>query len=163
MRYALQAYPAGGRLLWTTPFSTELEGKLAGGALSTRLRRQLNGHSNSVVRAAFSGDGKRVVTASEDTTARIWDAESGKEIAGLQGHAGPVRSAAFSGDDRRVVTASNDTTARIWDAESGEAIAVLKGHASLVLSAAFSGDSKRVVTASWDTIARIWDAESGKE
>ena len=38
--------------------------------------------------AAFSGDGKRVVTASEDKTARIWDAESGKEIAVLKGHDG---------------------------------------------------------------------------
>ena len=48
MRYALQAYPARGRLPWTTPFSTELEGKLAGGALSTRLHRLLKGHSRPV-------------------------------------------------------------------------------------------------------------------
>jgi WD40 repeat protein len=81
MRYALQAYPARGRLPWTTPFSTELESKLAGGALSTPLHRLLKGRSAPVVRAAFSGDGKRVVTASRDKTARIWDAESGKEMA----------------------------------------------------------------------------------
>ena len=65
--------------------------------------------------AAFSGDGKRVVTASRDNTARIWDAESGKEIAVLKGHTGSVSSAAFSGDGKRVVTASDDNTARIWD------------------------------------------------
>src|SRR5262249_59878523 len=53
MRYALEAYPARGRLPWTTPFSTELEGKLAGGALSTRLRPQLNGHSKPGVIATF--------------------------------------------------------------------------------------------------------------
>src|SRR5262249_56815066 len=46
MRYALQAYPTRARPPWTTPFSTELEGKLAGRALSTRLRRPLNGHSH---------------------------------------------------------------------------------------------------------------------
>jgi len=46
--------------------------------------------------AAFSGDGKRVVTASDDRTARIWDAESGKEIAVVKGHTGPVSSADFS-------------------------------------------------------------------
>jgi hypothetical protein len=55
MRYALQAYPARGRLPWTTRFSTELESKLAGGALSTPLHRLLKGHSAPVVRAAFSG------------------------------------------------------------------------------------------------------------
>ena len=113
--------------------------------------------------AAFSGDGKRVVTASADNTARIWDAESGKEIAVLKGHTDRVRSAAFSRDGKRVVTASEDNTARIWDAESGKEIAVLKGHTDSVWSAAFSGDGKRVVTASLDKTARIWDAESGKE
>ena len=84
---------------------------------------------------AFSGDGKRVVTASRDNTARIWDAESGKEIAVLKGHTGFVWSAAFSGDGKRVVTASFDSTARIWDAESGKEIAVLKGHAGTVSDA----------------------------
>ena len=69
-----------------------------------------------MISAAFSGDGKRVVTASLDKTARIWDAESGKEIAVLKGHYGDrVLSAAFSGDGKRVVTASLDKTARIWD------------------------------------------------
>jgi len=77
MRYALLAYPARGQLPWTTPFSTELEGKLAGAALSAQLHRQLEGHSGTVWSAAFSADGKRVVTASQDNTARIWDAESG--------------------------------------------------------------------------------------
>src|SRR5215831_16696474 len=157
MRYALQAYPARGRLPWTTPFSTELEGKLAGAALSTRLHRQLNGHSKPVVRAAFSGDDKRVVTASGDNTARIWDAESGKEIAVLKGHDSSVLSAAFSGDGKRVVTSSEDNTARIWDAESGKEIAVLKGHDGWVGTAAFSGDGKRVVTTSGDNTARIWN------
>ena len=55
------------------------------------------------------------MTASDDNTARIWDAESGKEIAVLKGHDRLVRSAAFSGDGKRVVTASEDNTARIWD------------------------------------------------
>src|SRR5262245_9556035 len=113
MRYALQAYPPHRRLPWNTPFSTELEGKLAGGAQSTRLYRLLNGHSERVVSAAFNGDGKRVVTASYDNTARIWDSESGKEVAVLKGYAGGVTSAAFSGDGRRVVTASYDKTARV--------------------------------------------------
>jgi WD40 repeat protein len=72
-------------VMHTTPFSTELEGKLAGGAQSTRLYRLLGTHSLAVTSAAFSGDGKRV-TVSEGNSARIWDAESGKEIAILKGH-----------------------------------------------------------------------------
>jgi WD40 repeat protein len=158
MRYALQVYTARGRLPWTTPFSTELESKLAGGALTTRLRRVLKGDLRPIASAAFCGDGKRVVTAPlAQNTASIWDAESGKEIAVLKGHTGWMFSAAFSGDGKRVVTTAGDNTARIWDAESGKEIAVLKGHTGPVRSAAFSTDGKLVVTASEDGTARIWD------
>ena len=77
--------------------------------------------------AAFSPDGERVVTASGDGTARIWDAESGAQLATLRGHEGCVNSAAFSPDGERVVTASDDGTARIWDADSGAQLETLRG------------------------------------
>ena len=57
----------------------------------------------------------RIVTASLDKTARIWDAATAKEIAVLRGHENTVTSAAFSPDGARIVTASVDKTARIWD------------------------------------------------
>jgi len=63
------------------------------------LHRELNGHSKPVNSAAFSADGKRVVTASADKTARIWDAENGTEIGVLKGHDREVvrrRSAAMA-------------------------------------------------------------------
>jgi WD40 repeat protein len=66
--------------------------------------------------AAFSPNGSRIVTASVDNTARIWDAATAKEIAVLRGHDSFVWSAAFSPDGSRIVTASGDKTARIWDA-----------------------------------------------
>src|SRR6266699_2124247 len=109
-------------------------------AASSKQIAVLEGHTDSVGTAAFSGDDQRVVTASWDNTARIW-AESGKQIAVLEGHIYAVTTAAFSGDGKRVVTASFDGTARIWDAESGKQIVVLKGHSSIdASSAAFSGD-----------------------
>ena len=89
--------------------------------------------------AAFSPDGGRVVTASEDNSARIWDAASGALIAALE-HGDSVTSAAFSPDGGRVVTASADMTARIWDAADGREIVTLKGHQGPVASATFSPD-----------------------
>jgi conflict system STAND superfamily ATPase/WD40 domain-containing protein len=160
MRYALQGYRPPGAMPWA-PFSTALEGKLAGAALSNYSLRVFRGHARPVRTIAFSPDGKRVVTASRDNTARLWDAESGKDIAELKGHTSSVWSAAFSPDGTRVVTASEDGTARLWDAEGGKETAVLKGHMDRVLSAAFSPDGKRVVTASEDGTARLWDAGSG--
>ena len=67
----------------------------------------------------FSPDGKRLVTASKDSTARLWDAASGAALAAFKGHQREVYSAAFSPDCKRVVTASDDHTARLWDAASG--------------------------------------------
>ena len=90
----------------------------------------LRGHDDQVRRAAFSRDGKRVVTASHDRTARVWDAATGQAIAVLRGHDGEVTSAAFSPDGARVVTASEDRTARVWDAATGQGIAILVNGAS---------------------------------
>jgi len=126
-------------------------------------RRVLAGHERNVTSAAFSPDGTRIVTASGDKTARIWDAATAKEIAVLRGHDGFVTSAAFSPDGTRIVTASADKTARIWDAATAKEIAVLRGHDGFVTSAAFSPDGTRIVTASWDKTARLWDAATAKE
>ena len=131
---------------------------LAAAVSQANWRFVLGGHDNAVRSAAFSPDGSRIVTASWDKTARIWDVASGKEIAVLRGHDGGLYSAAFSRDGSRIVTASMDKTARIWDAASAKEIAVLRGHGSYVLSAAFSPDGSRIVTASGDKTALIWGA-----
>jgi WD40 repeat protein len=108
----------------------------------------LGGHEGVVTTAPFSPDGTRIVTASLDQTARLWDAATAKEIAVLRGHDGAVSSAAFSPDGTRIVTASSDWTARMWDAATAKKIAVLRGHDDEVTSAAFSPDGTRIVTAS---------------
>jgi len=84
-----------------------------------------------VLSSAFSPDGKKIVTASYDETARIWDAESGKELQKLEGHTDRVNSATFSPDGKKIVTASYNETARIWDAESGKELHKLRGTESI--------------------------------
>jgi WD40 repeat protein len=119
-------------------------------------------HGGPVYVAAFSPDGKLIVTASTDNTARIWDAATGQLLATLAGHTGPVNDAAFSIDGRLIVTASDDNTARVWDAATGRMLATLSGPGVEVRKAAFSPDGKRIVTASADHAARVWNAETGE-
>ncbi len=121
--------------------------------------RPLTGHTGGVIVAAFSPDGSRIVTASDDGTARVWSADGKAQPIVLRGHDGPVLSAAFSPDGSRIVTASDDATARVWSADGTAPPIVLRGHDSSVVSAAFSPDGSRIVTASVDATARVWSAD----
>src|SRR6516162_3459757 len=114
------AWPRGTLIDLALP-SEAVKGSPAAAALAAAISQTnwhfaLGGHKREVNSAAFSPDGSRIVTASEDKTARIWDAASAKEIAVLRGHDNYVWSAVFSPDGSRIVTASRDKTARIWDA-----------------------------------------------
>ena len=99
-------------------------------------RLTLKGHSALVRSTSFSPDGSRVVTGSDDMTAKVWDARTGAELLTLKGHTGPVYSVTFSPDGSRVVTGSyvgpmpvsdeiprsHSTIGRLWDAKTGTEI-----------------------------------------
>ena len=160
--HALRLAAAGAVLAHDLDFAMvpELWGAAAQALLQSRSLSVLKGHDGAVMDARFSADGTRIVTASSDGTARLWDVETGGEIA-VYGHREPVRSAVFSPDGRRIVTASSDRTARLWDVETGGEMVVLKGHLEDVYNAVFSPDGRRIVTASGDKTARLWDVETG--
>jgi WD40 repeat protein/energy-coupling factor transporter ATP-binding protein EcfA2 len=160
--FALEALPDAA-VATVRPYIPEAELQLDG-AWRDLCERLVLGHEDAVNRAAFSPDGRRIVTASDDRTARIWDAATGQSIGEpLRGHGGVVWSAAFSSDGQRIVTASDDRTARIWGAATCQPIGEpLNGHDHRVTTAAFSPDGQRIVTASNDRTARIWDAATGQ-
>ena len=123
-------------------------------------KNRLQGHTKGVNSANFSSDGSKIVTASDDTTARVWNIK-GNQITELKGHTSNVNSANFSSDGSKIVTASDDTTARVWDVK-GNQITELKGHKDRVKSANFSPDGSKIVTASDDTTARVWDVKGNQ-
>ncbi len=119
-------------------------------------------HSDNVKSVAFSPDSRRIVTGGDDATAKVWDAQSGKELLTLKGHSDTVDSVAFSPDGRRIATCSLDAT-KVWDAQSGKELLTLSVGAQ-VDSVAFSPDSRRIATCGIEAIAnKVWDGQSGKE
>jgi WD40 repeat protein len=107
---------------------------------------------------SFSPDGLRVLSASEDGTARIWRTD-GVLVRTLT-QRGPLTGASFSPDGTLVLTASGDGTARIWRVDTGKQIATIRDRGP-VTSATFGDDGKVVLTTSQDGTAQISTTGTG--
>jgi WD40 repeat protein/serine/threonine protein kinase len=129
----------------------------------------LKGHTGDVWSVAFSGDGKRIVSASPgDQTVKVWDAHTGQELLSLKTRMGTFYCAAFSADGERIAAGCWDKTVKVWDAHTGKEVFTLKGHANAVLCVTFSADGKRIASADGGLQTRngtvkVWDARTGKE
>ncbi len=122
---------------------------------------RLAGHSAAVNGLAFSPDGTQIVTASADSTARVWNASDGKTIGELRGHSASLNTAVFSPDGRFIVTAGDDKTVRLWDAKSFSFVRMIgETQEQPVSSASYSPDGRLIVTTSAET-AWLCDAETG--
>ncbi len=105
--------------------------------------QQFVAHQDDITTVNWSQDGKYIITASNDKTARIWNL-SGKLITELKGHQELVFIASFSLDGKHIITASTDKTVRIWDF-SGQQLAMIK-HQDYIDSASLSNDGKHIIT-----------------
>ena len=126
------------------------------------LIRTLEGHSDWVNGCAFSPDGKLIVSASYNSTLKVWDAMTGEMLRSLVGHSSSVIGCAFSPDGQLIVSASWDSTLKVWDAMTGEMLRTLEGHSDSVSGCAFSPDGQLIVSALDDWTLKVWDAMTGE-
>lgn len=124
---------------------------------------QMFRHEGNVTYFEFSPNGDRVVTCSDDGTARIWATDSGQPQGEPMQHQLPVTMARFSSDDTRVLTTSADNTAALWNASTGDRIGTPFVHQADVLGGNFSDDGSRVATWTSEPVVCVWlPADNGR-
>jgi TIR domain/WD domain, G-beta repeat len=161
MLLAMEALPdpAVGRV---RPYVLEAEAQLFQARQAVRELAVLAGHVGEVSNGVFSLDELKIVTASADGTALVWDARTGTQLAALRGHSKEIWAASISADGSRVLTTSWDNTARLWDSEGGQELRVLEGRGKGPPTARFSPDGTHLVTISEQhATAFLCDARTG--
>jgi WD40 repeat protein len=119
-------------------------------------------HDHLVNQCAFSPDGRWLVSASSDGSARLWALPAMRLHAVLRGHADDVDMAVFSPDGSRIATCALDRCLRVFDLDGG-CLQQMRGHSGNVLSLAWSPDGRELVSSSVDGTIRRWDASAGIE
>ncbi|MDF0676702.1 MAG: WD40 repeat domain-containing protein [Nitrospira sp.] len=131
--------------------------------------RVLLGHTDGVAALSFSTNGQLLASGGHDLTARLWDIQSGKELAvlfegskevsGYTAESPPpnVLSVAFSPKRDLVAIGTRDGVARIFDVRTLETRAILRGHRGGIRSIYFDPTGQLLATASHDATIRIWN------
>ena len=168
-RQAVLDFARLGGLVWTATFTPDGTRILSVGGNDARVWEigsdeplmSFSPHG-AVASAEYSRDGRLIVTASWDSSAKTWDADTGAPLHKLVGgHDSYVNCAVFSPDNKTILTCGDDGRACFWDAASGELQdGVLTGHKAAIRRARYSPDGQSVVTASDDRTAIIWDVPS---
>jgi len=138
---------------------SEADAALVRAANAMLLSRRFAGQAGIVIQAAVSPDGRKVISADADGTARVWDIRDGQTRLTLKGHDDWVMSAQFSPRGDQIMTASQDNTVRFWDARTGREVARLPTVLRALRGAAYSSDGNLIVTASGE-VATIWNVHT---
>ena len=119
-------------------------------------------HQATVTQVAFSSDGRRFLTRSDDNMVQVWEAATARRVAALR-HEHPVTATAFSPDGTRILTGSTAGTIHLWDVASGQqCLSPPRYHRQTVWAVTFSPDGQTFLTAGEDRTAWLWDMATGQ-
>lgn len=124
---------------------------------------RLVGHEDIVYSLkTVPGSVRQLVSASWDSTVRLWDTADGSAVRTLRGHAHLVHGVDVSFDARLLLSSSEDKTVRVWARQSGDEVRCIRAHAARVRSAVFSRRAAFILTASYDRTAKVFDVRTGQ-
>ncbi|MEW6237624.1 MAG: cohesin domain-containing protein [Candidatus Omnitrophota bacterium] len=121
-----------------------------------------NGNAGNVNSVAFSPDGTKILTGYDDSTVKLWDANTGALIRNFSGHTALVYSVKFSPDGTKILSGGRDWTAKLWDISTGQTIRTFSWHNNWIVSVDYSPDGTKVVTCSTDMTAKLGDVNTGQ-
>jgi WD40 repeat protein len=180
----LRSWKAHDRTLWVLRFSSDGKRLVSTGGLDPVIRiwdpttgtccRELHGHREGELQLEVSRDGRLVAgcgnRAGDDADLRLWDLNTGRELARFARRAGPTHHPAFSPDGRWLAVATEhpngpnaNEMVQVWEVATGKLLCSLAGHKETVTALTFSGDSQIVATGGVDRTVRLWDLASGQE
>ena len=135
-----------------------LHGTGRGTALRVTEMWELLGHTEGVRCCAYAAGPRRLLTASDDCTLRLWDAATGMQLTSWTAHRGFVLGCAFAPGGRTIASCSDDETVRLWDA-AGVKLCTLRKHRAAVNTVHWADlREPTLVSASADRTVRVWDA-----
>ena len=156
---ALQRYPENRRAAFWLMDTLAHQGPAKWDAEIFALR-----HDGAVSKAIFSPDGRQILTASDDGTARLWDAQTGKSLGEPMRHDEPVTNVIFSPDGTRAATVGcskpPNKNVRLWNLKTGKALGEPILISSYGAGLVFSPDGRRVLLDNGDKLS--WNAQTGK-
>ncbi|MDR0409957.1 MAG: WD40 repeat domain-containing protein [Spirochaetaceae bacterium] len=120
-------------------------------------------HRGPVNSVAYSRDGRLIISASGDETAKILEADMGKELLTFGGHINGVLSAAFSPDGKRALSGDENYVVKEWDAKTGREIRTLGVFPGDVYTVSYSPEGGRMLAGSGGGIIRLWTADGREE
>lgn len=129
-------------------------------------------HTGSVRSVAWSPDGVRIASGSDDKTLQVWDAANGSQSLTFSGHASTVLAVAWSPNGRRIASGNYDGTIQVWDASAGRNVFTHENAGTpyggpsdyAVTAVAWSPDGSRIASANFANntgSVQVWNAANG--
>lgn len=125
--------------------------------------KTLAGHTRWVRDLAYSPDGTRLVSVSDDRSVRVWNLADGKVLHTLTGHTDWIVGLAVRADGRYAATAGYDRTIRLWDLDRGAQVKEFSTKGHIVTDIAWSADGLTLITTGLDRLVRVWNPLDGQQ